>query len=377
MRSVTKKIDDFEIEISHGYDFEQLKESWLSIQLDQNIPFFLTWSWVSCWIKTYDPEIVAVLARRHNKIVAIGLFTCSVENRHGFIKSRQYRLHQMGDSLLDQIWMEYNDFICIDKYRVAAVNACIQALQQNEERWDEIILSMISTSRAEDIRKATNGSHILLTNPCYSKNLDNIKGENPQYLATLNSNTRYQIGRSIRLYEKLHGKIEYRFARDVDEALELFHEAGKYHVLRWSDSGFKNKQFILFHENLIKNSINNNSIDLMKITAGESTIAILYFHLVGRDVYFYLQGINYESNQKLKPGLVAHALATQHYLDKGMRKYDYMGGYSQYKCQLSNLAEDLVTLCVQKPSLMFSIENAGRKIKHLLEIVARKMSIRS
>lgn len=356
-------INGFEVEISYSYKIEELRQKWLLIQEGQDLPFFLTWSWISCWLETYRPELVIISAKCENRTVAIGLFTCSTQIRHGFIKSQQYRLHQMGDSLLDQIWMEYNDFICIDKYRVAAVNACLQALQKSEEKWDEIILSMITTARATSIQKAIGGAHILLTNPCYSKNLDSIEGENPQYLATLNSNTRYQISRSRRLYEQLHGEIKYKLARNAEEALAFFHEAGKYHVLRWPDSGFNNKEFISFHENLIKNSIENNAINLMKITSGEITIAVLYFHLVGRDVYFYLQGINYETNQKLKPGLVAHALATQYYLDKGMRKYDYMGGYSQYKCQLSNHAEDLVTVCIQKPLLRFSIENIGRKVK--------------
>lgn len=368
-------INGFEVEISHSYNIEELQRQWLFIQEGQSIPFFLTWKWISCWLETYSPDIIVITARYKNQTVAIGLFTCSTQVRHGFIKSHQYRLHQMGDPLLDQIWMEYNDFVCIDKYRIAAVNACVQALQQSENNWDEIILSMITKSRASNIQKVISGSHILLTNPCYSNNLDNIKSNNQQYLDTLNSNTRYQIRRSERLYQQLHGDIEYKFAQDIEEALALFHEAGKYHILRWRDSGFKNKQFILFHENLIKQSFKNNSIDLMKVTSGDTTIAILYFHLVGRNVYFYLQGINYESNKKLKPGLVAHALATQYYLDKGMRKYDYMGGYSQYKCQLSNPDEDLVTLCFQKPSVIFSIENMSRNIKHLFENKTRKDAI--
>ncbi len=368
-------INGFEIEISHSYDIEELRQQWQRIQEGQSLPFFLTWSWISCWLVTYTPDLVIISARYENQVVAIGLFTRSTQTRHSFVRSQQYRLHQMGDTLLDQIWMEYNDFICIDQHRVSAVNACLLALQQSNEKWDEIILSMISTSRADSIQKAISGSQILLTNPCYAKNLESIEGDNPQYLATLNPNTRYQIGRSRRLYEQLHGEIKYQLAQDVDEALAFFHEAGKYHVLRWQDSGFKNKQFILFHENLIKGSIETNSINLMKITSGDTTIAVLYFHLVDRDVYFYLQGINYESDQKLKPGLVAHALATQYYLDKGMRKYDYMGGYSQYKCQLSNQAEDLVTLCIQKPLLMFGLENAARKIKYFLcKIIGKVVS---
>ena len=55
---------------------------------------------------------------------------------------------------------------------------------------------------------------------------------------------------------------------------------------------------------LLKIQTVGKSIDLMEITSGDVTIAILYFHLVGKNVYFYLQGINYESDKKLKPGLV-------------------------------------------------------------------------
>jgi CelD/BcsL family acetyltransferase involved in cellulose biosynthesis len=365
-------INGFEVEITHSYNIEKLQRQWLNIQEEQSLPFFLTWAWISCWLDTYSPDLIVITASHNNTIVAIGLFTRVTRIRHGVVMSHQYLLHQMGDPLLDQIWMEYNDFICIDEYRVPAVNACIQALQQSEYDCDEIILSMITASRASDIQHAIEGSHILLSNPCYSNNLDEIRAIDSHYLATLNSNTRYQIRRSMRLYQQLHGEIRYRFAENVDEALAFFHEAGEYHVLRWKDSGFNNKQFVLFHENLIKKSAKSNSVDFMKITSGDTTIAILYFHLVGRAVYFYLQGINYEANKKLKPGLVAHALATQYYLNKGMRKYDYMGGYSQYKRQLSNPVEDLVTLCIQKPSLFFSIENMGRKLKHLLSSITRQ-----
>jgi CelD/BcsL family acetyltransferase involved in cellulose biosynthesis len=373
MTAFVININGYTVEISQTYHYRELENSWLEVQKNQDLPFFLTWSWISCWIKTYQPEIVVVSAKWDNKVVAIGLFTCSVENRHGFISSRQYRLHQMGDALLDQVWMEYNDFITVSGHRVPAVNACILGLQESDLEWDEIVFSMMTDSRAKDIRKNISNTHILMNNSCYCSDLDSIRRDKKDYLSVLNPNTRYQIRRSIRLYQQLHGEIKYTFARNVGEALTLFHEAGRYHLLRWDDSGFKNEQFILFHENLIRSSLDDNAVNLMKITAGDTTIAILYFHLVAGDVYFYLQGINYESDEKLKPGLVAHALATQYYLDKGMRKYDYMGGYSQYKCQLSDPAESLVTLCVQKPSLSFSVENTGRKVKHLFASVANRL----
>lgn len=372
MMSLIKRINDYEIEVCHGYEFEKLQEQWLSVQLEQNLPFFLTWSWISCWIKTYDPEIVVVSAKWNNKIVAIGLFTCSVDHRHGFISSRQYRLHQMGDPLLDQIWMEYNDFIYVNDHRVSAVNACIQTLQQSDNEWDEIVLSMMADSRAREIRNKISNSHILLSSPCYAVDLNAIKQNNKSYLSTLNSNTRYQIRRSMRLYEKLHGDLKFVLAEDTEQALEFFHEAGSYHILRWDDSGYKNHKFIQFHENLIKNSFDKKMVALMKILAGDATVAIIYFHLVNKNVFFYLQGINYEADHKLKPGLVAHTIASQYFLEQGMHNYDYMGGYSQYKCQLATRSEDLVSICIQRPKPKFRIEKMAQQVKLLSQNIINR-----
>jgi CelD/BcsL family acetyltransferase involved in cellulose biosynthesis len=123
--------------------------------------------------------------------------------------------------------------------------------------------------------------------------------------------------------------------------------------------------FLRFHENLIRES-EDNQIDLIRLRFGSTTIAIMYYHIVDKNVYFYLHGLKFDDDPKLKPGLVAHSLASQYYLDAGMDKYDYMGGYSQYKLQLAERIEDLVTVFIQKPKLRFKIENFGRNVKHFM-----------
>ncbi len=365
MASTILSINNYEVEISQGYIFEQLENQWLDIQNKQDVPFFLTWAWISCWLKTYSPDIFVVSASFKGKLVSIGLLTQSIEKRHGLLKSRQYRLHQMGDQLLDQIWMEYNDFISYTEHRVPAVNACLEALQRSLQNWDEIIISMMEAKRSRDVQSNMKNCHILLRTPCYTTTVDSIsKGRD--YLSSLKSNTRYQIKRSLRLYKELHGEINLTSAESTSEALDFFRLAGVYHKQRWSDSGFKNPKFILFHENLIKNIFTQNSVELIKITSGETVIGILYFHIVNRKVFFYLHGLRYEEDKKLKPGLVSHALATQYFFDRGFHQYDYMGGYSQYKCQLATESEDMVSLCIQRPLLKFRVENIARKLKHQL-----------
>jgi len=354
----------YSVKITPDYKLDHLKSQWLSIEQTMDVPFFMTWSWISNWLKTYSPQIVLTYAYHENKLVGIGIFTLSKEVRRGFIKAHQYRLHQMGDPKYDQIWMEYNDFLCHKEHLKEVTEACINALMDYDDLWDEIIISMIKLSRGKEIIENNKLASIILFNPRYSVDLNKIP-HNTEYLSTLTSNTRYQVRHSIRLYENLHGSLKMNKALTTDDALELFRRAGEFHVKRWSDSGYKNEKFLKFHQNLIQSYFHENNIGLYEVSSGKTTIAILYFHIVKKTVYFYLQGINYEPNQKLKPGLVAHTIMTQHFHEQGMHIYDYMGGYSQYKCQLASQNEDLVTVRIQKPRLQFSIEKLGQKIKNI------------
>jgi len=343
----------------------KLKHDWLKIQESRQVPFFLTWAWISAWIQTFDPEYIVVTAEYDNEVVAIALLTYSSEYRHRWVYSKQLRLHQIGDHTMDQIWMEYNDFLCTPEHQLAATNACLKALQHEIFEWDEIVLSMMSLSRGIQVANSFEQAFLPVHRPCYAANLKAIRSSGKSYLQSLRANTRYQIRRSIRQYKRQYGELDLQQARNSDEALEFFREAGPFHMARWYDSGYKNERFVHFHENLIR-SCQNQQVDLFRLRFGGNTVAIMYYHLVGKTVYFYLHGLRYDDDGKLKPGLVAHSLASQLYMENGMDVYDYMGGYSQYKLQLAERIEDLVTVCIQKPRIRFAVENLGRSVKHLL-----------
>jgi len=365
MKTFNARIDGYNIRVSTRYNLELLRQQWTKIQSTRNVPFFLTWSWIRIWIEIYNPKYLVVSAEYQNQVVAIGLLTYSKDFRHKFVFSNQLRLHQIGDPLMDQIWMEYNDFLCFEKHQVKAVNACLKALEHEMFEWDEIVLSMMSLKRGQEITQYYEHAFIDIHRNCYAANLKNIKASGKNYLQSLRANTRYQIRRSMRHYSEKYGELDMEIARNRDKALDFFREAGPLHIERWDDSGYRNEMFIKFHENLIREA-DDHQIDLIRLRAGNTTIAIMYFHIVDKNVYFYLHGLKYDDDAKLKPGLVAHSFATQYYLDAGMDKYDYMGGYSQYKLQLAERIEDLVTVCIQKPKLRFTIENLGRNIKQFV-----------
>ena len=360
----------YQVKITDDINITQLKEDWLSIEHHENLPFFLTWDWIECWLTSYEPRILLVQAKIEESVVSLGLFTLSTEYRHKIVESRQLRLNQVGDPLQDQIWMEYNDFIADSDHKSNAVNACLKALF-SLTNWDEIVLSMMAQPRAKEIQKAIPGAYLTTANPSYRVDLEKLNQQTIPYLQILSANTRYQVNRSTRIYEKQYGKISMHHASAVEQAIDLFHEAGIFHIHRWDDSGYNNPQFIRFHENLIRATFDKGLVQLIKIKAGNTTIAILYFHIANKNVYFYLHGLHYDGNSKLKPGLVAHALTTQYFMDQNMYLYDYMGGYSQYKVQLGERANDLVSVLIQKPRLLFGLEHLGRLLKNIFPLKTR------
>lgn len=368
MHQVSKDLSPYQISIVTDVDVRQLKHSWLDIEKRSDTPFFLSWAWISTWIHTYTPQLYLIKAELEHQTVALGLLTSSTERRHFVINAKQLRLHQTGLNSEDQIWVEYNNFICLDNHKEHAVSACLAHLINSPifHVHDEIIISMISHNNAKTINNHLPNCEILFTRPCYSVNFDTIKEKNVNYLQTLASNTRYQIRRSIRHYEKTHGSLELVHTNSSEDALKFFDETAPFHIERWYDSGFINQDFIKFHHALIKSYYDEGRIHLIKVNAGETTIAILYYLIKDTTVSFYLQGLHYEDNKMLKPGLVAHTLATQYFMDKGMKIYDYMGGFSQYKTQLASKTEDLATLRIQKPILKFILENTAQTLKNIV-----------
>ena len=307
-----------------------MQRDWQAIEAHGPVPFYLTWHWVWCWIRTFAPETIRVSARIDGRVVAIGLFTRSLQSRNGLIRARQLRLHQLGDIPMDQIWLEYNDLICEAEHRDAAVDACLEVLRFPEFDWDEIVLPMMTSSRAEHILAGHPGAIVGQRSPSFAVDLAALRAAGQSYLDNLNANSRYQIRRAMRLYRERYGQLQLRQAADRDEALAFFHQAGEYHRMRWPDSGFRNPHFVAFHENLIADAFDDGAIDLLRLSAGDECVAVMYYQLVDRKVYFYLHGLNYSRDGKLKPGLVAHTLATEHYMERGMAAYDYMGGDSQH-----------------------------------------------
>jgi CelD/BcsL family acetyltransferase involved in cellulose biosynthesis len=63
---------------------------------------------------------------------------------------------------------------------------------------------------------------------------------------------------------------------------------------------------------------------------------------------FYQSGLEPSSDNKVKPGLVAHALAITECAAAGLREYDFLAGDSQYKKSLSTARRPIIWQVFQR-----------------------------
>ena len=304
--------------------------------------------------------------------VALALMTRSRSSQWNRFPSSRIHIHQKGNEVCDQIWTEYNGLLVSDEHRTSAISAAMTYLQASFPDWDELVVGAVTKEEA-DILESTSAlnRHDLWCCAVFGVDLQKVAENESGYLANLSKNTRYQIRRSLKLYEESTGAIQLLPAQDLSEALTYLEEVAHFHLARWGreigESGFANPGFVKFHQNLIKESWGNQQIDFIKILSGDRVLGYFYNFLYRGTVYFYLSGLCPETDPKLKPGLSSHSLCIQNYADKGFKYYDFMGGDDRYKASLGEQQGELYQISLQRNRLKFKIENLLRKIKQSIK----------
>ncbi len=360
------------IQIS-GYSFEQrrylpeetnnIAEIWKNLEQCGNKSFFLSWFWIEAWLKTMQPNALLLTVFSQNQVIATGLLVITKVHRRGFPVT-QLRLHQTGDPEEDQIWTEYNEFLIDDSHRETLYPALMQYLKLYVKGWDELIIGAVEKRQLNYFSSLDLRQHELWQAPAYSVDLSSIKSSGKNYLETLSRNTRYQIRRAIKRLNS-SSPIQMERATSVEEAGDFFNAIGPLHMQRWGNtaSGYSNPKFVGFHQTLIKQSWPAGTIDVIRFTANDKVFAYIYNFIYRDQVFFYMSGIDYVNSELSKPGLIAHALCIQHYIDSNKTCYDFLGGDSQYKRSLGSHSGTMSITAFQKHKTLFLIEAAGRTIK--------------
>ena len=361
---ITDRAQHLQVTIAPLQTTDAIESEWTQLQARVCHPVFLDWLWIGQVLAQAPDAPLVIRVTDGQMLCGLALAWCRRERRHGLLHSTVAYLNQTGLPNHDQVWIEYNGLLG-DDARGSLLQLATGALLDGGF-CDEVHLSMLPATPGEALLQTRPHARCQYPVVGHLCDLGQARDRNQRMIDSFSSNTRHQLRRSRKRLEARYGAARLEPAQSVEQALAFFDEAGHWHRQRWPDSGFANPVFVEFHRGLIKRGLDHGSVSLFRLCFGDQVLGVFYFLLHDGCASFYLQGVREEADGKSKPGLTAHWLLMEHFLDQGMNVYDFMGGDSQYKRQLANARQDFVTLRVHNGDGRFRVEDGLRRLRQRL-----------
>lgn len=356
---------DLTIAIEPASGTPDLEGLWRDLEARADAPFFLSWDWIGHWLALSGASPLLLTARLGPSVVGLALLQPARLRRHLVVHPRALLLHQTGDPALDCITIEYNGILVDRSVGDEATEASIAFLER-DARCDELHLPGVPAAFEAQARRNGLSIWTRARAPSWRVDLDALRQDGRAYLATLGANTRYQIRRAMRLYER-RGPLAAVPASTVAEAMDFFDGLKELHQRYWQrrrqPGGFARPFFERFHRALIADGIPKGTVEIVRVAAGDAVIGYVYNFLYRGHVYNYQTGFASEDDAKLKPGLVSHYLCIERHLKNGARIYDFLAGDHRYKRNLGSPGPEMVDLVLQRASPMLAAERALRRLK--------------
>jgi CelD/BcsL family acetyltransferase involved in cellulose biosynthesis len=346
----------------------RIRDVWCALEAASPPPYFLSWAWVETWLDSLpaSAEVALCVARRAGAPVAAFFLGARTRWRRGVLRSRELHWNMTGYDDYDEICIEYNGMV-----HDGAPPPLPEIVARLPGGWDELYLPALDadgpiarglaglSADLAPLRVRTDGRI-----PAPTVDLVKVR-DGGDYLKLLGGSTRSQIRRSQKLYGA-RGKLALEVAASPEQARSVFDELVALHRRAWRDRG-QAGAFVPFvddfHRRLIERRFAAGEIQLLRVRAGDTTVGCLYNFVWRGDVLFYQSGLAYETDGKLKPGLVCHALAIDRAARAGHRWYDFLAGESRYKQSLATDARALVWARIQQPRLRFALEDLARSLR--------------
>jgi hypothetical protein len=340
------------------------------------LDFFPSSEWLSCYLKAWPVDTKAYSFKYRlgdtNQFAYAFASLGDRKSRVGF-RVRSLTLNEAPEGILPDVHIEKNGFIGLDRTLIAEPlrHFIDQALERKIE-WDEIRLNSIDESAGPAI-KALAKQYGLICYQTYSarsylvdfnKVLELYNGN---YLSSRSTNTRAQIRQSTRRIEKELGVIRVVEALSIEQAHDWFDALAAWHRQRWNRNGEVNNlndgAFLGFLKSNINQLLPKKKLSLLRVNAGDTTLAFYYYYACAEKIYFYLGGVNYALLASLRPGLVSHFCAAQYFFENGKTVYDFMEGDSRYKASLATSTSVNQGWILQRRTKRLSAEHFLRRIK--------------
>ena len=352
-----------------------LGQKWRHLEQRSSCSFFQSWTWIGTWLSCLPRSVELYLLEvvDGDRVIGLAVFGARTLVRHGFVRSRALLLHETGSTEMDRMTIEYNSILAETGREREVVIAGIDCVKAANITWDELMVSGVEARTFEAWQAAVRGTNwrmvLLKESNCHFVDLDAVRDHGGDYLALLSSNTRQQVRRSIKAYEK-SGSLSISVAPSAEAAVEYLHGLQELHDAHWrgmgKDGAFPSEFTRNFHEWLVRDAVARVEVQMLRVTAGDEVVGYLYNFVRDGHVYFYQSGFKYTEDPKSRPGLVCHYLAIMHNLKTDNRVYDFLAGPQRYKQSLGAADVKMVWFALQKPRLVFAVERLLKRVKRVI-----------
>ncbi len=348
---------------------DRVAVAWRQVEaLCPQVPLMVSWDWTRTWLRHYGSAVDArfVIAERYGRPRAVALL-CRSSPRYGPVRVPTLHLGTAGEPSGASVCVEYNDLLCVPGDRETIVRALAATIAA--DRWwhelridgaDDATLGAQLAARTRDVRVRQD------VRPSWYYDLGR-PAPDADIASALESGPRRRVRAGLRAFAA-RGPLAVDWPTDPAEATSILAELVERHQRRWQDAGepgaFASERFVGFHREIVRDGVATGAAAVLRARCGDETIGCLYLLRDGDRALFYQSGLATFDDNRLRPGVVAHALAMQACRERGFVAYDFLAGDARYKRELSTDRIDLTWTQGQRPRLRLRSLDVARQVRN-------------
>jgi CelD/BcsL family acetyltransferase involved in cellulose biosynthesis len=337
---------------------------WRDLVRTSKCSVFLTAEWIEAWLEVFGRDLCPKILMFRSDQEPVGICLL-VRNRAGLVPVKRIWLNAAGEPSEDTTYIEYNNVVARAGWETPVSEAAAKYIER--ETWDELFLTGFANGTTYDILKNSVGAARLTEkhHPTHYVDLAAIRKAGVSYVNFLTGKSGKHLRENLRYYAA-SGTLAIKSAQDVPEALAMLDELAELSRKRWAEAArrsiFCSSRFVAFHRLLIGKCFDLGRIQLMRVTAGEQVIGVVYNLVHLRKVCFYQCGYSYSAEKRLSPGRATLALVIQQCLNAGYDDFDFLSGESKYKESMATGSRSMVWATLSRGGVKLRVLDALRRI---------------
>jgi CelD/BcsL family acetyltransferase involved in cellulose biosynthesis len=332
-------------------NWSRIVARWAEVAESSEGSIFVSSVWIETWLETFGDRVHASVLCFKNGGQLVGACLLAETPRSWLRPLRRLSVNASGEPQADTLHVEFNDVVCRPGWGPSVARALAAYLIQ--QPWDQFRADGFSDGLSfESLKQGLSGFESEERwQPSYYVDLASLRARGVAYPQALASDRRKDLLQRLR-YQSQAGSLRLERAEDADQALSMLDELAGLNTRRFGQRGIWNSsRFRAFHRSFVRKTFALGKVQLLRVTAGQELVGLVYNLVHHRKVYFYQCGYNYTRDRRLSPGVVTLALAVEHNLHAGLDEFDFLAGDTFQKRWMSTRSRRLVWATFSRPGL--------------------------